>query len=271
MSDLGFKGGTYALLTHSLIESSVKSAEAPATNLSNTKFPNDRTIESSVRSAGAPAANVTDAKLDLLIEMLGNFLHRHRFACQNLKHDILDIKAALADTTIISDYHCKTQHHLDSRLNRVKYDGIHCCGTGEPLSIVSVNIQDSRTIVSNKCEEFPYEDILESPSSIGELLSACLNNTILTTPEYARSAVFSTHREYNCRELIVPGFVCCKLQYKCTYNPYAAFFELFHDIIQVDTYLTLGIILECYRCDLRKNHLVQSDAAKLAFSTKKNT
>ena len=172
--------------------------------------------------------------------MFGNFLHRHRFACQNLKHDILDIKAALADTTIISDYHCKTQHHLDSRLNRVKYDGIHCCGTGEPLSIVSVNIQDSRTIVSNKCEEFPYEDILESPSSIGELLSACLNNTILTTPEYARSAVFSTHREYNCRELIVPGVVCCKLQYKCTYNPYAAFFELFHDIIQVDTYLTLG-------------------------------
>ena len=133
---------------------------------------------SSVRSAGEPAVNVTDAKLDLLIEMFGNFLHRHRFACQNLKYDILDVKAALADTTIISDYTCKTQHHLDLRLTRVKYDGIHCGGTGddskesqtfaaknsadtdEALSTVSVNIQDSCTIVSNKSDKIPNKRTL---------------------------------------------------------------------------------------------------------------
>ena len=77
----------------------------------------------------------------------------------------------------------------------------------------------------NLIDQIIFLDILESPSSIGDVLSACQNNTILTTTDNARSAVFSTHREYNCRELIVPGVVFFKLQYKCTYNPYAAFFR----------------------------------------------
>ena len=38
MSDLGFKGGTYALPTDSLIESSVKSAGAPAVNVTDAIF-----------------------------------------------------------------------------------------------------------------------------------------------------------------------------------------------------------------------------------------
>ena len=70
MSDLGFKG-TYA---HS----------------------NDSPIESSVKSAGSPATDLSDTKLDILMEMFVKFQYSVELQQSKTTHEMAEIKIELS-------------------------------------------------------------------------------------------------------------------------------------------------------------------------------